>query len=166
LNHFTAIRHAARMASDVIFSRAVKCIRRSGRHINRLSIEAMEPRQYLSTEVYLTDDPGINNYDLRVSGGNVQIFQNQPLTATPIQQVPVADIGSVNIEYNGSNDNVTLDYSGVKERGELTHLRAPRFDPPGRHARGSPWVRSCAHLLLFGCRGGPAPGAPGLTLGL
>ncbi len=22
--------------------------------------------------------------------------------------------------------------SGVKERGELTHLRAPRFDPPGR----------------------------------
>jgi RHS repeat-associated protein len=23
----------------------------------------------------------------------------------------------------------------VKERGELTHLRAPRFDPPGRHAR-------------------------------
>jgi hypothetical protein len=41
--------------------------------------------------------------------------------------------GNLNLAVAGSSTFVLN--STVKERGELTHLRAPRFDPPGRHAR-------------------------------
>jgi hypothetical protein len=79
-------------------------------------IELLESRVLLSTDVNLYGDEGADAFFIRrvitPSSDTVQIFQNQPTTATPTQVVPYADLGVITINGNGDDDVLTVDFSG------------------------------------------------------
>ncbi len=68
----------------------------------------------MMTTVPLTvgGDAGADSFTVMQVAGMIDIFQNTPVTGTPVQSEPVADTGPITLNGNGGNDTFTLDYSG------------------------------------------------------
>ena len=76
--------------------------------------ESLERRTLLSAAVVLVGDAGADSFYVLDQGDTVAFYHNATPAAggSPVQVVPIADLGSVVISGGGGDDTLTIDYAG------------------------------------------------------
>ncbi len=73
----------------------------------------LEPRTMLTTDLALYGDAGASTFAVRLdpTGTDLQIFQDEPETATPTATAPLAGLGQVDLLCNAGTASLTVDYT-------------------------------------------------------
>ena len=90
----------------------------------------------LAAAVVLTGDAGADTFYVQNQGGSVAFYQNAtPATGSPVQVVPLSNLGPVTIDGGGGGDTLTLDYAGgsLAPAGLTFDAGTPTTGAPAAH---------------------------------